>query len=155
QKQHNGSARRLAYEWLVRVDPKVPDRLLPGMLHDPSLELRRDAIELVVQEARSMLEKGDKPAATAAFHKALSGARDRDQVDLIAKELKALGMEVDLATHFGFIRQWLLIGPFDNSAGTGFQQTFPPEKSVDLAGSYPGKKGTPVRWIACASIDPY
>src|SRR5207237_297931 len=32
QTQHHAAARRLAYEWLVRVDPKTPDRLLPDML---------------------------------------------------------------------------------------------------------------------------
>jgi hypothetical protein len=155
QRQHNGAARRLAYEWLVRVDPKTPDRLLPGMLHDPGLELRRDAIEFVLKEARKNLEKGDKPGATTAFRKALSGARDRDQVDLIAKELKGLGIEVDLAAHFGFLRQWLLIGPFDNGGGAGFQQAFPPENHVDLAGTCSGKKGMPLRWITCTTIDPY
>src|SRR5207244_4039315 len=83
-------------------------RLRPGMLHDPSLELRRDAVELVLKNAREHLDRADKPGATAAYRKALSGARDRDQVDLIAKELKTLGVEIDLAAHFGSIRQWLL-----------------------------------------------
>jgi hypothetical protein len=155
QRQHHGAARRLAYDWLVRVDPKARDRLLPGMLDDPSLELRRDAIELVLKEARTSLERGDKPGATLALRKALSGARDRDQVDVIAKELKGLATEVDVAAHFGFIRHWLLIGPFDNSDGAGFEQTFPPEKNVDLAGIYPDKKGKPSRWIACSTTDPY
>jgi hypothetical protein len=152
--QHSGPARRLAYEWLARVDPKAPDRLLPGMLHDPSLELRRDAVERALQEAQASLNKGDKPGATAAFRKALSGACDRDQVDRIAKELHALGVEIDLAAHFGFLRQWLLIGPFDSHGGTGFQRVFPPEKSIDLAATYSGKNGMPVRWIAHTTTDP-
>lgn len=155
QKQHNGAARRLAYEWLTRVDPQTPDRLLPDMLDDPSLELRREAIERVVKDAQKRTEKGDKPGAIAAFRKALSGARDRDQVDQIAKELKALGIEVDPAAHFGFIRRWLLIGPFDNSGGVGFGQVFPPEKRIDLAATYKGKKETPVRWTSGTTSDPY
>jgi len=155
QQHHSGIARRLAYEWLARVDPNAPGRLLPGMLHDASLELRRDAVELVLEEAQQNFERGDKPGATAALHKALSGARDRDQVDRIAKELKTLGVEVDLAAHFGFIRQWLLIGPFDSSGGVGFQRAFPPEKGIDLAATYPGKKGTPVRWTSYTTTDPY
>src|SRR5439155_12583421 len=127
QPRHSGIARRLAYEWLTRVDPKAPERLLLGMLHDPSLELRRDAVELVLKDARERLNRADKPGATAAYRKALSGVRDRDQADLIAKELKALGVNVDLAAHFGFLRQFLLIGPFDTSGETGFQKVFPPE----------------------------
>jgi hypothetical protein len=155
QPSHSGVARRLAYEWLARVDPTAPDRLLPGMLHDASLELRRDAIELILQDARQSLDKGDKPSATTAYRKALSGARDRDQVDRIVKELKALGVEVDPGAHFGFIRQWRLIGPFDSSGGTGFQHVFPPEKSVAEAADYSGKNAKPVRWARHTTADPY
>ena len=43
--KRNGRARRLAYEWLVRIEPSAPERLLPGMLDDPGAELRRDAVE--------------------------------------------------------------------------------------------------------------
>jgi hypothetical protein len=94
---------------LVRVDPSAPARLLPGMLHDPSTELRRDAVAVVLREARERLDGGEKRAATAAYRKALSGARDRDQVDLIAQQLRALGVEVDLADYFGFLRMWALL----------------------------------------------
>src|SRR5205814_9621129 len=38
--KHNGLGRRLAYEWLVKVDPAAPARLLPIMLGDPGEELR-------------------------------------------------------------------------------------------------------------------
>ncbi len=155
QKQHDGAARRLAYEWLVRVDPKAPRRLLPGMLHDPSAELRRDAVALVIEEAQKHLTKGDKSAATETFRKALSGARDRDQVDLIAKELKTLGLKVDLAAHFGVLQKWRLIGPFDSTGGVGFQKAFPPEKSVDLSASYQGKKEALLHWAAYTTADPY
>lgn len=155
ERQHDGDARRLAYEWLVRIDPAAPGRLLPDMLDDPSLELRRDAVELTLKNARQLLDQGDKPNGIAACRRALAGARDRDQVDLIAKELKALGVEVDVASHFGFIQQWRLLGPFDSSGGVGFQKAFPPEKVIDLTAKYAGKRGTPVRWIAHTTSDPY
>src|SRR5262249_47362208 len=41
EKKHAGIARRLAYEWLAKVDKTAPDRLMPGMVVDPSAELRR------------------------------------------------------------------------------------------------------------------
>src|SRR5216684_5027197 len=47
-KKHSGKARRLAYDLLVRVDAKAPERLLPGMLDDPAGELRRDAVEVAL-----------------------------------------------------------------------------------------------------------
>jgi hypothetical protein len=155
QTQHNGAARRLAYEWLVRVDPAAPDRLLPGMLHDPSAELRRDAVARVLDDAQRKLDRADKAGATDAYRKALSGARDRDQVDRIAARLKALGVPVDLAAHFGFLQQWLLLGPFDNTGGAGFQRVFPPEKHVDLAATYHGKGGATLRWVGHRTADPY
>ncbi len=67
--------RRLAYELLLRVDPAAEDRLVPQMLDDPARELRRDAVERVIAEARSRgLEKGaDKQAAVATYQRAASG----------------------------------------------------------------------------------
>jgi hypothetical protein len=152
--RHVGSARRLAYEWLARADATAPARLLPGMLQDPSVELRRDAVALVLKDAEQLLEKGDKPAATAAYRKALNGARDTDQVELIAKQLKTLGVEVNLTAHYGFIRKWLLIGPFDNTGGGGFAKAFAPEERVDLSATYQGKKAAQLRWAEYTTTDP-
>jgi hypothetical protein len=155
QRRHAGPARRLAYEWLTRVDPSAPGRLLPGMLQDPSTELRRDAVAVVLKEAQALANKGDRPAATAAFRKALAGARDRDQVEGIAQQLRALGVEVDLAAHFGFVRRWLLLGPFDHTGGIGWSTAYPPEKEIDLARTYRGKGGIELRWTPHATSDPY
>src|SRR5262249_2473058 len=55
--RRNGAARRLAYDYLVRLDPKAPGRLLPGMLDDPGAELRRDAVAVVLAEAKGLLDK--------------------------------------------------------------------------------------------------
>jgi hypothetical protein len=154
QSQHHGSARRLAYEWLVRVDPKAPDRLLPDMLQDPNVELRRDAVARVIKDADRALAAGNKADAEAAFRKALAGARDRDQVDAVAKQLKTLGVSVDLAAHFGFIKSWQLAGPFDHVGGVGWTKDYPPEHGVDLTATYPGKKDA-VKWLAHTTGDAY
>ncbi|MBV9123854.1 MAG: hypothetical protein JO112_10895, partial [Planctomycetes bacterium] len=66
-----------------------------------------------------------------------------------------LGKEVDLAEHFGFLREWSLLGPFDNSGGKGYDTTYPPEQKVDLGGTYPGKNGAGIRWTACHTTDSY
>jgi hypothetical protein len=153
--KHKPEARRLAYEWLTRVDPKTPGRLLPGMLNDPSKELRRDAVAVVLVEAKGLLDKQDKAGATAAYRKALTSARDKDQVELIAKQLKPLGVEVDLAAHFGFIQPWMLVAPFDNTGGTGYGIASPPEKHVDLTAAYKGKGEAEVRWVEHVTSDPY
>lgn len=152
--KHVGQGRRLAYEWLVRIDPAAADRLLPGMLNDPGSEMRRDAVARVLKEAKDKLDAGDKTAATATYQKALEPARDRDQVDLIAKQLKELGVTIDLQTRYGFINKWMLAGPFDNTNKSGFDKAYPPEKGVDLKASYDGKKEQ-IKWIEHTTTDPY
>src|SRR5713101_5976723 len=58
--KNSGAARRVAYEWLVRVDKTAPGRLLPGMLNDPGRELRRDAIDFALEKARALKIPGNK-----------------------------------------------------------------------------------------------
>jgi hypothetical protein len=152
QTRHAGPARRLAYEWLTKADPSAPSRLLPGMLRDPSPELRRDAVALAVKQAQVVEDTGAK---VTGYRRALDATLERDQADQIAKELKALGVEVDLASHFGFLRRWQLLGPFDNTGGAGFRRSFPPEQGVDLTRAYQGKRGMTLHWVLYASTDPY
>jgi hypothetical protein len=153
--KHSGLARRLAYEWLVKVDATAPDRLLPGMLNDPGQELRRDAVVRKIAEADRVFEDGDREAAARAYRTVFAAVRDRDQVDYLASQLKKLGIDVDRAAHLGIIQRWHIIGPFDNSNGIGFNAVYPPEKLVDLKGSYPGKEGKAVSWKQHATADPY
>jgi hypothetical protein len=143
--KHAGHARRLAYELLVRVDPKSPERLLPGMLDDPSAELRRDAVAVLLKDAEAKVAKRNAGAVDAC-KKVLRHARDRDQVDLAAKHLKELGVDIDLTVHYGFVTQWLVAGPFDNHAGAGFQKVYPPETGVDPNAVYAGKDQKEIRW---------
>jgi hypothetical protein len=148
------AARRLAYEWLARTDKKAPERLLPDMLHDPSAELRRDAVAQVLKDAQNRLDKKDDAGAKAAFQKALTGACDEDQVRTIVDELKKLGVTVDVAAHYGFVLHWHLAAPFDNKDGTGFGKAYAPEMGVDLKATYKGKDGDEVRWSPVTSDDP-
>jgi hypothetical protein len=145
-RKHAGHARRLAYEWLVRVDPTAPSRLLPDMLDDPGAELRREAVDVVLKSAQDFFDKDDKVAAKAAYQRAFEAARERDQVLLIIGRLKKFGVEIDATAHFGFITRWHIAGSFDNSKESGFSKVFPPEKGVDLKAVYKGKDGQEVRW---------
>ncbi len=152
--KHNPAARRLAYEWLIRVDAEAPARLLPTLLNDPSVELRRDAVELVLKDAEAKLKSGDKDAAKASFEKGLTAARDLDQAQAAAKQLKTLGDNVDLVKHFGYITQWQLLGPFDNTKGKGYAEVFPPEKKLDLTAVAKGKDAKEIRWKAFTTEEP-
>lgn len=144
-RKNDAKARRLAYEWLVRLDPSSPDRFLPKMLDDPSAELRRDAVAKLIDAADALYEK-KSPAARAVFEKALVYARDRDQVEHIAERLGKLGRPIDLTKHFGFITRWMVIAPFDNRRGVGYGQSYPPERGVDLHATYKAHDGKVAKW---------
>ncbi len=147
-------ARRLAYEIIVRVAPEDAAGLLPGFANDPSVELRFDAVELLVKKADALKESKDKDASLAAYKNALAAARHQTQIDKIAAELRALGETVDLPKHFGFLTHWKVIGPFDNTNLAGFDAAYPPEKEIAPNAEYDGKAGK-VRWTEALSSDDY
>ncbi len=144
-------ARFLAWDWLRRIDSDAAQSLLSGMLDDPAGPLRREAV------ARRLAELPDAAAIQAAakddprrqqWRDALvalfRAARDRDQVQGIAQRLRALGEAPDLIEHYGYVRQWHIVGPFDNAGDLGFDRTFPPgEKPAApvLSASFAGKHG--------------
>lgn len=154
QTEHNPRARRMAYEWVLRQDPTVADRLIPGMLNDPSVEFRRDAVARLIDAGTKELAAEKNDLAKATFQKALDGARDEDQIEAIVKPLDKLGVKVDLARHFGFIMDWQLIGPFDNTGKKGFALAYPPETEIKLDAKYPGQKGD-VSWVKHVTEDKY
>ena len=151
---HTPKARRLAFEWLTRFDSEARERLVPQFLDDPSVELRRDAVARLMKQAETVPE-ADKPALVKVLRQAFTAARDQDQVDALAKQLEKLGEKVDLSTHYGFITTWKLIGPFDNTGESAFEVAYPPEKEINLAATYPGKKDAPLKWIDHTTSDPY
>lgn len=153
-RSHEPRARRMAYEWLLKADPSAEDRLIPEMVEDPSGEMRRDAVARLVAAANQFLEDGEEAKATTTFRQALKGAVDDDQVKAIVKPLKKLGETVDLQRHFGFVTNWHVIGPFDNTDMKGFDVTYPPEQELDLSAEYDGKEGT-VRWEEFSTDDEY
>jgi hypothetical protein len=145
QTQHHPRARRLAYELIVGARPEATGRLLANMLDDPSTELRRDAVQRVVDEATALRKAGRTNEAVPKLQTALRSARDVDQLESLAKDLKELGHPVLLPKLFGWLTSWKVIGPFDSSNGAGFDKVFPPEERIDLDAEYQGKTGR-VRW---------
>jgi hypothetical protein len=146
---HSPRGRRLVYEWLVAVDPATPERLLPGMLDDPSSELRQDAVARLIDQAAGL------PAAEAVarYETALAAARDVDQIRSVAERLEKLGRKVDLGRQLGCLVRWKVVGPWDNAGKKGFHAVYPPETQTEFsfAESYQGKpkdgKPRTVAWI--------
>lgn len=151
--ENNPYARKIAFDILTQVDETVRERLIPDMLLDPSSELRRESVQLAIDEAIALKEQ-ESDKAKAAFEKALTGAVDDDQVKAIAEPLKELGVEVDIQKHFGFLPDWKLIGPFDNTDMKGFPVVYPPEKELNFSASYQGKENE-IFWANLTSEDDY
>ncbi len=147
-------ARRLAYEWLIKVDNTAADRLIPGMINDASPEFRRDAVARLITEATKLHGEGNKEAESKILRQALNGAIDDDQVKAIVKPLKELGETVNLQKHFGFLTEWNLIGPFDNVGLKGFNIAYPPEMERNFKAKYAGKSGE-VEWKSYTTEDEY
>ena len=155
-RRHDSRARRLAFEILVDINEKNRDRLVPGFLDDPSVELRRDAVAQVLGQAETLLKAEKKDEAKSLFGKAMTAARDDDQVQLCRKQLGELGVTVDLPRHFGFLMNWKLIAPFDNTDKKGFAVAYPPEKELDFTREYASKEaGVMARWTDGATEDEY
>ncbi|HEY5311457.1 MAG TPA: hypothetical protein VIK18_03020 [Pirellulales bacterium] len=164
---HSPLARRLAYDWLAKVDPAAAERMIPRFLNDPSVELRRDAVARLTSEGLQLVGRGDAKGAApqqpataepqlaqgiARLRRAFDAARDLDQIAQLDKELTGLKQKVDLPRHFGFVTTWRVVGPFDNRNGVGFDAVYPPEQSVDFAARYPGKAAD-VAWQAYTTSD--
>lgn len=147
---HPAAARLLAFDLLQKADAAKAAEVEPTLIADPVQALRRGAVERVILEAKA--KSGDD--AKALYTQALAAVRDEDQTKVIASALDKLGVKVDLPKHFGFLMQWSVIGPFDNTERKGFDTVFPPEKEHRLDATYDGKGG-PVKWQTVVSTDEY
>ncbi|MBT3470004.1 MAG: hypothetical protein HOK49_12345 [Opitutae bacterium] len=146
-RNHNPKARRLAYELIARSKPALAKKLIKNMLNDPSVELRREAVQ-------GILDRAQKEDSTNLYETALNAARDIDQIDEAKNALTEAGIKVDLPLHFGFLMHWKVVGPFDNTGRKGFATIYPPENEINFAKSYTGKKGT-VKWSNLKTADTY
>lgn len=154
EKDHDPRARRLAFDLVKRADPARAEALLEGMVEDPSVELRRDAVAKVVAAAEAMKAAGKTEEALAAYRRAFDASRNVEQIQSLAATIRGLGGTVDVTRHFGFLRGWQVIGPFDNTGGKGFAAVYPPEQGIDPAATLDGKEGK-VSWQPVESADEY
>lgn len=136
-------ARRLAFELLVARYPERRKPMLKEMLDDPSLEIRRDAVQLMLDQIAGESAKEDR---IRGYRKALNHAREITQIRSIADKLEELGDPVDLTRHFGMLTDWHLIGPFPNKDQARFDTVYPPEKEIDLTATYQGDEDRKISW---------
>jgi hypothetical protein len=140
-RKRQGRARRLALEVVEQVRPGTTRRLLSGALTDP--EFGHDAVNQLLADLQVAK---DVPRAIAGYRQAFAATRELEQARAVAARLKALGVTVSVADHFGFLRDWYVIGPFDGLRGKGFTTVYPPERKLDLSAELSGKDKKKVRW---------
>lgn len=150
-RKRDSRARSLAFDWLKQADKPLAESLVPGMIDDPSPELRREAVARLIKAGD---EEKDAETSTKRYEEALVGAVDEDQVKSLVEKLKKHGKTVDIQKHFGFLTHWKIVGPFDNKGLKGFAAEYPPEKEVDFAAKYEGQLGE-VSWSDLATKDDY
>ena len=124
------TARSVAFALLQRQEPTMARAMLPGFVNDPSLDLRRDAIEHLFNFETIRNARPNAEAMQSLFE----AARDKDQVEKIAKELEYLKKPPDITKHFGYISQWSLSSNFDNKDGLGYAKAYAPETDADRKG---------------------
>lgn len=146
--------RSLAFDLIRRASPKAAERMIPGFLSDPNTELRRLAVENLIQTARDTETSGLKDDATLLYGQASAAARDVDQIRSLADILAKRGQPVDIPRRMGFLMHWDIIGPFDNTALQGFAKAYPPESEWKADAVYSGKSGE-VRWQPLVTSDSY
>jgi hypothetical protein len=140
--RRQGRARRLALELADRLRPGTRDQRLPGWIDDP--EFGSDAIDFEL--ARLPMANLDAAALLTRYRQLFAAARDIEQARAIARKLKEKNVEVSVADHLGFLRHWLVVGPFPGNLPKGYAAVFPPEEKLDLAAEYTGKGDKPIRW---------
>ncbi|MCD8535264.1 MAG: hypothetical protein LR011_10965 [Verrucomicrobia bacterium] len=150
----SATSRHEAYQVIERFKPEVADSLVSLFSNDPSLPLRRLSVGRILDQATQFKQDNQTQSAIETYQRALRSARDIDQLETIVRELNQLGQDISIAQAFGFILDWNIIGPFENSNRDGYDAVFPPEKSIlpDLA--VPGKNGQ-VSWEPYVTRDSY
>lgn len=142
--EREGRPRRLVFQLLDDLTPDYRHSILSRLVDDP--EFRTDAVAFVLKQGDQAKANGDEKAATLSFQAAFEHARDVRQITSAADRLKAIGVDVNIIDHMGFVTRWYLLGPFNAPERSGFDESFPPEKAVDLAASYAGKDGKEIEW---------
>ena len=125
-------ARSLAFGWLEARDAARAGVLLEGMLDEPALDLRRAAVAKILADGAG----ADEAAAKEAHRRALTAARDIDQVEAIAAWLSEHGEPTDVAAVLGFVRRWQVSGEYDNGGGIGFAKAYAPEQDGVAAAAW-------------------
>ncbi|MFH1594523.1 MAG: ATP-binding protein [Candidatus Omnitrophota bacterium] len=108
-----------------------------------ALSVKPDSPQAHVDLGRSYEKTDDYENAVRAYSKAaeISPASPWSMYGL--KRIDGIRLAKDKR----LIRDWYVLGPFDNADKKALEKPFPPEDKIDLKATIPGKDGIFVRWI--------
>ena len=149
--ENDDYGRLVAFELMTRNNETLQKKMIRELWSDPSPPLRYMAIADLIQQAEQLEGDENQPAAIALLEKALDNALNVDQLQTIAKQLKAKGNPVNLREVMGFVSKWQIVAGFDNTDSKGFDVPYGPElkpSSVDLEAAYLDASKQSVQWQA-------
>lgn len=154
---HSHFGRLLAFELLTAAEPTSAAQIIPTLIEDPSLPLRRMAIDHYLALAANQSEV----EAIGSLGIALAHARETDQITKLRDELAKRNVQVDLSRQLGFVSKWQLVGPFEHAGEANFNTPLGPEgelQKIDLQAEFVGKPNEgqerKVKWTAYETSDP-
>lgn len=134
-------SKAIADQYLAWVVETKAGLIVSGLIVEETADhvLLRDANGKDTKVAKKEIDSRTKSPKSLMPDNLLVFMTEDDLVDIVeylfTLKTAVLGMDY-----------WRIIGPFDNGASdAGLDQTFPPEKEIDLKASYPGKSGK-VAW---------
>jgi hypothetical protein len=148
---NQGEARQMAFQIIQTYKPQRADKLIPTFIDDPAPVLRREAVEMILKQARKADLESEK---IKLYSKALQKAREVDQIQEASNQLKETGQKINLTRLMGFLVNWRTIGPFDNSGRKGFSALYSPEKEEDFNAQHDGMDGT-ISWKKFSTEDEF
>ena len=135
-------ARFFAYELLKQADPDSIKAMQLKMIDDPNPIIRSEAIARRLEQLPE-----EKVARTAELKQLFEAARDFEQTQSLAKQLKELGIPANVPKHLGVVTQWQADRPIRQHRWQGIQSAIPAgtERSI-LLRPPAGKNQTPLTW---------
>ena len=107
-----------------------------------ALKLDGNNPKIYIDLGRAYEKKGDFENALATYVKAAE--------TFPASAWAIYGLKraegVRLTKERKLIKDWYVLGPFDNADREGLEKVFPPEDGIDIRASYKGKNGASIRW---------
>jgi hypothetical protein len=122
--------RRMALEDVATFgDPSSLPLVEPLTTRDGT---RAAALQAYVAIGKTLGAQDREQEAAEVFRNAVARGAPSDLANECARQLREMGIEVNLAKEAGFVTDWWLIDHFPHQDRKGFDQVYPPEEGIDL-----------------------